>query len=98
MLTEAQFTQLIDQIQAHFDSIVETGDDQELFISGYLNGHFSLVANQCLNEQQFTIEALQARMQESLKYAFENGELEQDDQQAVYAFWQSCLEGIGACN
>lgn len=92
MLTEQQFTQYLDQIQEHFDSIVESGDDQALFISSYLNGHFSLVASQCINEQLLTLNHLDAKMQESLLVAFENGELEQEDQQQVYAFWQSSID------
>lgn len=95
MLTEAQFTQYLDKVQAHFDDVVNKGDDQELFISSYLNGHFSLAGSQCLNEQQLSLESLDSKMQASLADAFANGELEEQDQQQVYALWQDSLE-LGA--
>lgn len=92
MLTSNAFIALIDRLQVQFDGVVETGSDEELFISGYLNGHFSLVASQCINEQLFSTEKLNEKMQASLSTAFDSGELEPVDQQRVYAFWANLLD------
>lgn len=94
-LNEAQFSDLIDELQNSFDTIVETGDDQELFISGYVNGHFSLVASQCFNEQAYSVAELDNKMQSSFNHAFADGELQEEDQEYARAFWQSCLQKIG---
>ncbi len=91
MATEHVFIQQIDRIQSHFDSLVEAGSDQELFISGYLNGHFSLVTSQCINEQLLEIDDLDRKMQESLSVAFNNEELQTEDQHQVFVFWERCL-------
>lgn len=42
-----------DSVEAFLDSFIENGDEQELFISSYLHGHFSVVAaGVLLNEQK----------------------------------------------
>lgn len=89
------FETLIDQIQLEFDSVVESGTDDELFIAGYLNGHFSLVAAQCLNQQRLDLQALDEAMQSSLNHAFSNQELEEPDQIKAKSFWRSCVEKFG---
>jgi len=38
--------QFADRLEPVFDQAVETGDDDELFASGYLRGHFDLVVAQ----------------------------------------------------
>ena len=44
---------LVEHIEPVFDEVVATGSDDELFASGYLRGHFDLVAAQLAlqNEQ-----------------------------------------------
>lgn len=37
---------LVEHIEPVFDEVVATGSDDELFASGYLRGHFDLVAAQ----------------------------------------------------
>ena len=90
------FENQIDVIQDYLDSMVDEGSDQELFIAGYLNGHFSLAVSRCQLKAELTIAAVDTEMRESLKGAFDNNELEADDQQAVYVFWQRCVEKAGA--
>lgn len=85
------FEQLVDSIQEKFDGVVESGTDQELFVAGYLSGHFSLVVSQCQLQGQESVEALNINMLASLENAFSEGELEEPDQQQVKAFWASCL-------
>ncbi len=91
MLTSDQFIALVDELQLQFDAIVETGTDDELFLSGYLNGHFSLVASQCINQQLFSAQSLDEKMKASLGEAFSKGELEPADQDAVHALWDKTL-------
>lgn len=91
ILSEQDFAAYVDKVQALFDSMVEEGSDQELFISGYLNGHFSLIASVCFNAQELSLAALDNRMQESLQTAFDNEELQKADQADVMTFWQRCL-------
>lgn len=81
------FEQYCAAIEAAFDATVEQGSDDELFMAGYLHGHFSLVVARCELDASVTITALQSAMQESLQQAFEKGELDGDDQQQVQRFW-----------
>lgn len=94
MLSQANFLDVIDRLQMMFDNVVESGSDQELFISGYLNGHFSLVASQCINAKAFTLDDLDNTLQASLNTAFDNNELEASDQAQVRAFWSACLASL----
>ena len=91
MLSQAEFIDKIDQLQALFDDLVDAGTDQELFISGYLNGHFSLAASQCLNANTLSLEDLNHQLLTSLDTAFSQHELEPDDQTQVRTYWAQCL-------
>lgn len=90
-LSEQDFALYVDKVQALFDSMVEEGSDQELFISGYLNGHFCLISSGCFHSQEFSIAALDRQMRDSLQNAFNNEELQVTDQAQVIEFWQRCL-------
>lgn len=90
--TNPSFETIVDKIQNYMDSMVDEGSDQELFIAGYLSGHFSLVVSQCQINGNETSEALNKVMGESLQTAFDNGELEEADQNGARSFWQRCLE------
>lgn len=90
-VTHRAFEALVDTIQDKFDGVVEHGTDQELFIAGYLSGHFSLVVSQCQLQGEETAAALNIQMLASLDKAFADGELEETDQQQVKAFWAACL-------
>lgn len=80
------------KVEHYLDSIVDTGTEQELFIAGYLHGHFSLVVSQIESDGNDDKQRLDSAMLNSLQQAFEQGELEQDDQQQVFALWQKLRE------
>lgn len=89
--TTSSFEIIVDKIQNYMDSMVDEGNDQELFIAGYLSGHFSLVVSQCQINGNESSEELNKVMGESLRTAFGNGELEETDQKDALNFWQRCL-------
>ena len=90
--TAPSFESIVDKIQDYMDSMVDEGSDQDLFIAGYLSGHFSLVVSQCQLNGNQTREELNKVMGESLQSAFSNGELEETDQKDALEFWQRCLD------
>lgn len=81
-------------IQQRLDDAVDNGCDEQLFFSGYLNGHFSLVVSQAFLEQDFDKQHLQQRMTASLERAFANKELEADDQQKVTQYWNNIYSAV----
>lgn len=81
----------MDITQAKLDAVVIDGTDHELFISGYLHGHFSLIVSQVESNDQCSVEELDRQLLLSLHNAFENGELEKADQQDVFAMWKSLV-------
>ncbi len=93
-LSEVEFQAAIDGLQAYLDTLVEEGNDQELFIAGYLNGHFSLAAGYCLSNNLFNLESLKQQVRSSLEAAFANNELELPDQHQVWQFWQTCCDKL----
>ncbi|CUS49410.1 MAG: YfcL protein [Idiomarinaceae bacterium HL-53] len=42
-MSKLTIAEMADQLDAVFDQIVQQGNDDELFASGYLRGHFDLV-------------------------------------------------------
>lgn len=82
-----RFNQFVCAVEKYFDSVVEHGTDHELFISGYLSGHFSLVVSQAEQQHEFMLKLLDNRMQDSLSIAFVNQELIEQDQTDVLALW-----------
>lgn len=82
-----EVNQLINSIEQSLDDVVNHGDDDELFIASYLQGHFAVIARQVEMEAAATIAMLDREIKASLALAFENNELETDDQQKVYALW-----------
>lgn len=91
---QMHFESQLDEIQQYLDKVVDDGTDQELFISGYLSGHFSLVASQCCLNNMMTLSQLDEQLQLSLRSAFASGELETKDQAQVLAFWQNLLTQV----
>ncbi|SHG41670.1 YfcL protein [Marisediminitalea aggregata] len=87
----ASFVQLVDDIDAALDNVVDTGSDDALFIASYLQGHFAVQARKLELESQASAQLLNERMQASLSAAFENKELEGEDQVAVTALWQQLI-------
>ncbi|MFS1703944.1 YfcL family protein [Alteromonas sp. AMM-1] len=87
----ASFVQLVNDIDTALDNVVDTGSDDALFIASYLQGHFAVQARKLELEAEASAQLLNERMQTSLSAAFENKELEGDDQTAVLALWQQLL-------
>lgn len=83
--------QFIERVEIYLDKVVEIGSDQELFISSYLQGHFAVMAGQSQVQNMQSVAELDGLMQDSLHKAFANQELADDDQQQVFALWQSLL-------
>ncbi|MBC3764521.1 YfcL family protein [Neptunicella marina] len=83
------FDQYVDVIESQFDAAVENGSDQELFMSGYLHGHFSLVVSQCEQSNNTSVPACNEAMLDSLQQAFDKKELEPEDQQQVLDYWHA---------
>ncbi|MDO6695332.1 YfcL family protein [Aliiglaciecola sp. 3_MG-2023] len=86
-----QLEEFIQQAESQLDAVVETGTDDELFIAGYLHGHFSLVVSQALISEQANIKTLNKLLTENLDSAFAQKELEPEDQQKVILLWQSLI-------
>lgn len=89
--SNSEFEIIVGKIQMFMDSMVDKGSDQELFIAGYLSGHFSLVVSQCQLSNRENLETLNTTMSDSLQKAFANNELEPQDQTDALAFWQKCI-------
>lgn len=87
-MTEQQFVNYIEAIEQYFHQTVAEGSEQELFVSSYLNGHFDLMVSRALNLGIYSAEALDKAVRESLQHAFENKELEPEDQHQVIRLWQ----------
>ena len=79
----------IQKTERYLDQVVGHGNDQELFIASYLQGHFAVVAGQSQVQQMTQVEQLSELMRVSLDSAFNNNELVEDDQQQVLNLWQT---------
>ncbi len=86
------FIEQIGQIEDALDGVVDYGDDDELFIASYLQGHFAVIARQQEMESDATLTTLNDAILGSLNAAFENKELDDSDQQKVMSLWQRLLE------
>jgi|TARA_B110000908_G_scaffold166214_1_gene216950 hypothetical protein len=88
-----ELTFFIHKTECYLDQVVEHGNDQELFIASYLQGHFAVEAGQSQVQQMTQVKQLAELMDTSLTCAFSNQELSTDDQQQVLRLWQILLEG-----
>jgi hypothetical protein len=86
-----ELTIFIQKTEDYLDQVVEHGNDQELFIASYLQGHFAVAAGQSQVRQMTQIRQLDELMNTSLDAAFDNNELAADDQQQVLSLWQILL-------
>jgi len=84
-------TSFIHKTEGYLDQVVEHGNDQELFIASYLQGHFAVEAGQSQVQGMTEVEQLSDLMLSSLTQAFDNNELETEDQKQVLSLWQSLL-------
>ncbi len=93
-MSQTDFENCVDKIEQQLDSYIDNGSDQELFLSGYLHGHFSLVVSELLLSEQHNLSSLEGQMQVHLQKAFNNNELEVDDQHQVQGMWNKVLQGV----
>ncbi|MBQ0214279.1 YfcL family protein [Proteus vulgaris] len=89
MLSEYE-TYLLDRI----DSRVEHATDDELFAGGYLQGHITLAIAELEQENNTQLEALRARVEESIQKAIKAGELSPPDQVLVLSTWHDLVNSI----
>lgn len=92
MSSQSVFDEFVNKAEAKLDAVVEHGSDQELFVAGYLHGHFSLVVSQVEQSQSRSIDNLDQIMRESLDAAFRQNELEVEDQEQVQTLWRTILK------
>lgn len=72
-----------------FDQLVPVATDDELFAAGYLRGHVDLaVGTLQLTEQPFSVATLLEQVNNSLKQAIAQGELNKTDELLVQGIWQ----------
>jgi|TARA_B110000902_G_C14283361_1_gene577793 hypothetical protein len=88
-----ELTAFIHKTECYLDQVVQHGNDQELFIASYLQGHFAVEAGQSQVQQMTQVKQLAALMETSLTAAFSNQELATDDQQQVIRLWQTLQSG-----
>lgn len=81
------FELFVANVETAFDTVVTEGTDHELFIAGYLSGHFSLVVSHAQQLQEYHLELLYNRMKHSLNNAFADNELIAADQSDVWQLW-----------
>ena len=82
-----ELTCFIHRTERYLDEVVGHGNDQELFIASYLQGHFAVVAGQSQVQNMTQVAQLSGLMHTSLTMAFDNNELVADDQQQVLGLW-----------
>ena len=86
-----ELSYFIQQTENYLDQVVEHGNDQELFIASYMQGHFAVEAGQSQVQGMTQIAQLSELMKTSLDNAFANNELVADDQAQVLDLWQLLL-------
>ncbi|MDP2560190.1 YfcL family protein [Psychrobium sp. 1_MG-2023] len=82
-MTLEQTEQIIDQFVAN---ILANGSDDELFASGYLQGHLDLILKGS-QQAQHSFEQFMQRMEQSLSDAYGKNELSQIDRKLVEHCW-----------
>ncbi|MDM7860318.1 YfcL family protein [Alteromonas sp. ASW11-36] len=90
------FIDQVNHMEQQLHSVVDTGDDQALFIASYLHGHFDVVVSQIEKTPDPSIAALDKAMAQSLDSAFANAELESSDQYQVTALWQTLVASVNS--
>lgn len=86
-LAPADYLVASQHIEAALDSVVDHGDDDELFTASYLQGHFAVISKPLEMEPEASLQSLNEAVTQSLNTAFANNELDPDDQQKVWALW-----------
>lgn len=65
-IDQREFDTYVQELEQVFDQAVVDGDDDELFASGYLRGHFDLVVAQLELQEQRAAAAVLSAVQASL--------------------------------
>lgn len=81
-------TQTESIIEDFVADILENGNDDALFASGYLQGHLDLILQGCIDIDD-TFENFMAKMQDSLDNAFLKNELSPTDKKLVITCWEN---------
>lgn len=81
-------------LQHWIEDIVGSGDDDALFASGYLQGHFAVVLSQLDVEDNQDLNSLSVKMQTCLGLAKE--ELGEQDYLLVESAWEDLRNQIAA--
>lgn len=81
-----KLTQLVDGVEPVFDEVIVEGSDDELFASGYLRGHFDLVAARLTMQGETEPEALWPALEAAIEAA--SHELTPADQAHVENLYQ----------
>ena len=82
------FEQYVSSLEEALLSFVEHGSDSELFLSSYLQGHVDVIIAEHFLKSHSDTSSVFEQVNQSLQSAFNDNELEGDDQQAVSKMWQ----------
>lgn len=90
-----QFEQFLQQCESFLDSYIDAGSEQELFVSSYIHGHFSVVAASFHNLDDYSeleqlVLAFQQQLKQGIDNAIANNELSSEDAEHV----QSMLDKL----
>jgi len=89
-----QTEQIVEQFVA---DILENGDDDSLFASGYLQGHLDLILQGCIDVND-TFESFMTKMITSLDNAYSKNELSPPDKILVEACWDALQKQFNDIN
>ncbi|MFO6424863.1 YfcL family protein [Motilimonas sp. KMU-193] len=85
--------ELYQGIEHKIAQILDTGDSDALFASGYLSGHLSLALAHCEQAEKHSKQDFIAQVEQELANAFAARELSPGDQVLVETMWQQLIEG-----
>jgi hypothetical protein len=86
-MTLDKFEKAVDRCQELFDTFVDQGTDEELFISSYLSGHFDLIVGQAFIKKNYAFFDLDRSIINSLEAGFETDNLTADEQEKALQLW-----------
>lgn len=77
----------LEKLDQQLAIILNTGTDEELALASYLQGHIDVVSAQ-FDVRESVMNEMVTAIDKSLLRAFEQGELEHEDQIVALAIWQ----------
>ena len=81
------FEQYVIALEEALLSFVEHGSDSELFLSSYLQGHVDVIIAEHFLRSHSDASSVFEQVKQSLQSAFNDNELEVEDQKAVSFMW-----------